>query len=543
WVAFGTTLLFVTQPLLWGHAFINPKDIPFMSFFLGSVALGLLMYDSFSNAERNPTNQHDRDSGADELLSSTLTHDWKSQKRKIRLIALLIIGLVVGVLLGLLLANFYIRSSIANLIHQSYHAEPASPLGRLFSTLAENKADLPVENYIQKGLKLYQRLLGLYALGSIAALSILALILFPTTRRQLWRRHTRPFIKTTLNHLGNKWVVVAGIMLGLTSSIRILGPAAGLLVAGYFLLKRGRKALSVLLAYFVIAAFVTYITWPALWSNPIGSYLGSISLASDFPWEGKVMFGGIDYSVGDLPRSYLPTLLSLQVTEPAMLMFLVGLAVAAFRSYKKTIDREMVIIFVLWLITPILAVLLLGPTIYDNFRQFLFILPPIFIFAGIGLQALFDKLKNTSLFILLIALLMVPNLYWNVKLHPYQYVYYNSVTGGVKGAFRQYEMDYWATSYREATLYLNQVAPANAKVIVWGPEHIVTNYARQDLRIEEYHKDYLDLPHPADYAILSTRHNKDQTLFPDASQVFSVGRQGALFVVVKQFNNADPPNP
>ena len=113
----------------------------------------------------------------------------------------------------------------------------------------------------------------------------------------------------------------------------------------------------------------------------------------------------------------------------------------------------------------------------------------------------------------------------------------------MKGAFRQYEMDYWATSYREATHYLNQVAPTNAKVIVWGPEHIVKNYARQDLRIEEYHKDYLDLPHPADYAILSTRHNKDQTLFPDASQVFSVGRQGALFVVVKQFNSADPPNP
>ncbi|MCK5430370.1 MAG: hypothetical protein KAI94_12905, partial [Anaerolineales bacterium] len=35
WVAFGITLLFATQPLLWGHAFINPKDIPFMSFFLG----------------------------------------------------------------------------------------------------------------------------------------------------------------------------------------------------------------------------------------------------------------------------------------------------------------------------------------------------------------------------------------------------------------------------------------------------------------------------------------------------------------------------
>ena len=28
--AFGATLLYVTQPLFWGHAFINPKDIPLL---------------------------------------------------------------------------------------------------------------------------------------------------------------------------------------------------------------------------------------------------------------------------------------------------------------------------------------------------------------------------------------------------------------------------------------------------------------------------------------------------------------------------------
>lgn len=41
WAAFGGALLFSTQPLFWGHAFINPKDIPFMAFFLASVSLGL----------------------------------------------------------------------------------------------------------------------------------------------------------------------------------------------------------------------------------------------------------------------------------------------------------------------------------------------------------------------------------------------------------------------------------------------------------------------------------------------------------------------
>jgi hypothetical protein len=231
------------------------------------------------------------------------------------------------------------------------------------------------------------------------------------------------------------------------------------------------------------------------------------------------------------------------VTLPELLLFLLGLGVAVFKSIKHTIDRELVFLLILWLIAPVIAVLLLRPTIYDNLRQFLFILPPLFVFAGIGLDVLFNRFKGKSLFIFLVTLLILPGVYWNINLHPYQYIYYNTLTGGVRGAFRQYEMDYWATSYREATAYLNQVAPPGSEVIVWGPEHIAINYARQDLDIREYNKDDLGQTRPADYAIISTRHNKDLTLFPEAEQVFSVGRQGALFVVVKQFDHTDPPDP
>ena len=39
--AFGATLLFMTQPVFWGHAFINPKDIPLLSLFLLTVYLGM----------------------------------------------------------------------------------------------------------------------------------------------------------------------------------------------------------------------------------------------------------------------------------------------------------------------------------------------------------------------------------------------------------------------------------------------------------------------------------------------------------------------
>ena len=44
--AFGATLLYLTQPVFWGHAFINPKDIPLLSLFLLAVYLGLRMHDT-----------------------------------------------------------------------------------------------------------------------------------------------------------------------------------------------------------------------------------------------------------------------------------------------------------------------------------------------------------------------------------------------------------------------------------------------------------------------------------------------------------------
>ena len=45
WAALATTVLFATQPLIIGHVFMNPKDTPFMIFFMATVWRGLVMAD------------------------------------------------------------------------------------------------------------------------------------------------------------------------------------------------------------------------------------------------------------------------------------------------------------------------------------------------------------------------------------------------------------------------------------------------------------------------------------------------------------------
>jgi hypothetical protein len=41
-----------------------------------------------------------------------------------------------------------------------------------------------------------------------------------------------------------------------------------------------------------------------------------------------------------------------------------------------------------------------------------------------------------------------------VRLHPYEYLVYNSLVGGLDGASRRYDLDYWFGSMPEAINYL-----------------------------------------------------------------------------------------
>jgi hypothetical protein len=137
---------------------------------------------------------------------------------------------------------------------------------------------------------------------------------------------------------------------------------------------------------------------------------------------------------------------------------------------------------------------------------------------------------------------LLPGLYWDWQLHPYQYIYYNSLVGGVAGASSNYEMDYWGLSYKEGIEYINQVAPKNATVSFWGIYYLFSSYARHDLKI----KWFSDPKDPGyafntvtDYAIISTQLNSDQVYFPDSKVIYRVQRAGAVLTVVKQVNKGD----
>jgi hypothetical protein len=119
-----------------------------------------------------------------------------------------------------------------------------------------------------------------------------------------------------------------------------------------------------------------------------------------------------------------------------------------------------------------------------------------------------------------------------LRLHPYEYVYFSELTGGVPGAFRRYELDYWATSYREALAYVNREASEEAVIAVGKAPILFDTYARDDLRLAPEIMSRTELQ-DVEFAVTSTRADWDLEFFRDAPIVFRVEVEGAVLAVVR----------
>jgi hypothetical protein len=491
--AFGATLLFITQPLFWGHAFINPKDIPLLSLFLLSVYLGMRMHDSLFGP------------GAASVFGSA-SATWRDLPQRTRRV------LVAATLLWL--ASIVLFFGGTPLIHQwldSTVRAAANGEPSLIARIVPRVLRIPPEIYIEKFFVLFLRARLIYFL------IITGILIW------LYRRH----FPAALHVLGI--ILPAGILLGLAVSIRIFGAWAGILVAGYILWKSGIKTWLVITVYALIAIFAMYLTWPYLWPNPIGHFFETVQVMARHPWPGNVLFNGRTYPANDLPASYVPTFLAIQLTEPAWPLFLVGLTAAISDIIKKQRERvELLVLASVWFILPLLTFVILRPTLYDNIRQSFFIVPPIFFMAGLA----FDQIRKPGLRNILIALVLLPGLIASIRLHPYEYVYYNQFVGGAKGVVDRFELDYWGTSYREAANEANRIAPPNANVWVDGPAHLFNRFARSDLHI--YSPQEAERADHYDVVVTLARYDLEKTSFPEAPIVYAVTREGAIFAVIRK---------
>ena len=392
-----------------------------------------------------------------------------------------------AVFLELFVTKAVLLPVIDSLIRSVYANQAWEPWNILFRAVAQHSGEFPASAYLGKAHKLYLAgsVLGLVAWTG----AILFIARQPVTQglREEWSRDPRLWPE---KWLANKHMIVilalAGSVAGLATSIRVFGAFAGLLVTLLVLARSGRRAVVPLSLYWVIAALATYATWPFLWSSPLANLVKTLQFVAGHPWRGYVLYMGELTKGRLLPWHYLPALMTLQFTEPVMALAAAGTVTGLLKLRRKRLPSIRWLLLMLWFGAPIGVEILRHAWLYDNFRQFLFVTPPIFIAGAYGLQALLGAARRPALQVALVVALLVPGVVGVSRLHPFQCVCFNAFVGGVEGAARDFELDYWCTSYRQAAESLTSVLPSGGKLAVWGPAQLAIDFARSDTQIERY---------------------------------------------------------
>jgi hypothetical protein len=525
--------LMATQPLLWGHSFINQKDTPFMALFLASVAAGLLFASrSLGDGTTDPGGPQSV-SMAWEAMWRAARQDWRSATRNRKL---LLAGMVLAALVAVVefvFLNRVLWPAIQTIILRAHAGDSLPWINGLFDWIAPEAAHVEAWSYVEKAARAYSRLRPILAILALVPVWLAGRAVFPSVRtpcnsRLIW---FGPGKTSTRSVAG---LLLAGALLGVTISVRSLGVFGGALVT-VFMIRNRRPPVVGVLAYWGMAALACYATWPYLWGDPFGRFVDSLQTMAAFPWQGDILYAGKLWDAGATPWHYLPFLILAQLTLPALVLALIGLGIGLRRAGQRGMDGMALGLLVLWVSVPVATAVALHSIVYDNARQFLFALPPLFILAGVGIDGLLMRLRPRMIGVAGVIAVLAPGVLGILTLHPYEYTYFNSLVGGTAGAYRRFETDYWCTSYREAMERIGATAPPGAVIAVSGPSHAAQQVARADLVIRQVDDGTDPRADQVTFGLACTRTNKDAVFYPGFPVMEEITAGGATLAVIKDF--------
>jgi hypothetical protein len=348
-------------------------------------------------------------------------------------------------------------------------------------------------------------------------------------------------------------IVLAAFFLGIATSIRVLGPFAGLLVFLYFLSNPARRkdpaAWRSFLLYGVLAVIIMLATWPYLWENPLRNFFEVLRFMSNNPTTMGILFDGTIYRANTLPQHYFPFMLAFTLTEPALPLAALGVVLGFWKMLKEEapdsqVRKERLVsltLVLLWFVTLVAYILIRRPSMYDGIRHFFFILPPYFLFIGLAYEALveraaavFQRWRNLRIWLGVAAglILLAPGIYGILKLHPYEYTYYNFYIGGTSKAFRTYETDYWLTCYKDALRALDATITSPARLFVKREAYLAKPFASAKIQVLQLNQ--AEEPRSGDYVLANARTNDNLTTYPKAPIIIEISRVGAKFCTIRQ---------
>jgi len=343
-------------------------------------------------------------------------------------------------------------------------------------------------------------------------------------------------------------VLLFGLMLGGALGLRVLG----LLLVGYVALAilaetiRGRRDARERLGYFATSALnvapaflLAYVimiaAWPWSAQAPLNPIRGLLEFGA-FNYGIRTVFDGQIYTMGSVPRWYVPAYFAIKLP----LVMLIGAAVAAAVTalpLRKAVRRETFMIVFVAAFPVACEVIDRGPA-FSGVRHFLFVVPLLAVLAGIGFDwALAQLASRRRILATAGQAALAAAILWNagtlVRLHPYEYLYYNPLVGGLEGANGRYITDYWVNIMGEAVDLLEAHVAALDRT-TFHPQRYTVAVCGERVPFEKEANARLQFTgdwRAAEFFIAPSHMNCDRAL--DGAVVATISRVGAQIGVVK----------
>ena len=269
--------------------------------------------------------------------------------------------------------------------------------------------------------------------------------------------------------------LLCGVSVGILTNLRLMGvilfPAV-LALRGLDLVQagrrgEGRKPVLMTGAAFALAGPGTlYALSPYLWPNPV-EFVTALQTLAQHPTRPAELFQGSLIDPHHLPWHYIPTWIGIS-TPPVTLMFgvlgVIGVGVRSLREPWAVLgntDLRFGLLLAACLTLPVVAIVVLGSHMYNNWRLVFFLHAPLCCLAGVGLQWVRGRRRPAAVAYALVGLGVLVTGWEVVRLHPHQQVYFNALVDPTTPEYLRthYTMDPWGVSCREGLDFLRRRYP------------------------------------------------------------------------------------
>jgi len=247
------------------------------------------------------------------------------------------------------------------------------------------------------------------------------------------------------------------------------------------------------IAICVVGYFLGLLLWPYAMQSPIKNPLEAFAAMSTFDTALRQLFEGSLQWSDVLPWYYTPKYILMTIP----IAVIIGMILFFVFCWIKRENRFWAFLVFFTFFFPVFWIVFTKANVYGGWRHAMFAYPPMVVAAGWGFDALVkwveskltvnneqltinngDKdanddrdainrvstkgiIVNVASVVVLLVLLIGP-IRHIIANHPYEYVYFNELAGGMDKAYGNYEMDYYYHSTREASEWIIANAEPNA---------------------------------------------------------------------------------